>query len=82
MTEQQLYGFTCLYLILTAAIAVLMRATPRRIVGALAGAAVCGPPASGIVAFAERAGWWYFVITWKPYLVELIWVDVVAAHRS
>lgn len=41
MTDQQLYGFTCLYLVLTAAAAVVTRATPRRIVGALSGAAVC-----------------------------------------
>jgi len=77
VTEQQLYGFTCLYLVLTAAVAVLTRATPRRIVGALAGAAVCGPAAFAIVAFAERAGWWHFAITWKPYFVALLWVDVV-----
>jgi hypothetical protein len=77
VTEQQLYGFACLYLILTVAVAVLTRATPRRIVGALAGAAVCGPAAFGIVAFAERAGWWRFAVMWKPYFLALLWVDVV-----
>lgn len=77
MTEQQLYGFNCLYLVLTAAVAVLTRATPRRIVGALTGAAVCGPVAFGIVAVAERAGWWHVAITWKPYFLVLLWVNVV-----
>jgi hypothetical protein len=77
VTEQHLYGFTCLYLFLTAAVAVLTRATPRRIAGALAGAAVCGPAALGIVVFAEHAGWWHITITWKPYFLMLLWVDVV-----
>jgi hypothetical protein len=77
VTEPQLYGFACLYLLLTVAVAVLTRATPRRIVGALAGAAVCGPAAFGIVAFAERAGWWHFAITWKPYSIALLWIDLV-----
>jgi hypothetical protein len=77
VTEQQLYGFACLYLILTAAVAVLTRTTPRRIVGALAGAAVCGPVALGIVVSAERAGWWHFAITRQPYFLVLLWVNVV-----
>jgi hypothetical protein len=77
VSERQLYSFTCLYLVLTAAVAVLTRATPRRIVGALAGAAVCGPAALGIVVFAERAGWWHIAITWEPYFLVLLWVNVV-----
>ena len=77
MTEQQLYGFTCLYLVLTVAVAILTRATLRRIVGALAGSAVCGPAAFGIIALAERAGWWHFAIPWKPYFLALLWVSVV-----
>ena len=77
MTEHQLYGFDCLYLVVTAVVAVLTRATPRRIVGALAGAAVCGPVAFGIVALAERAGWWHFAVTWTPYFIALFWVGVV-----
>jgi hypothetical protein len=77
VTEQQLYGFACLYLVLTAAVAVLTRATPGRILGSLAGAAVCGPAAFGIVAFAERAGWWHFAIAREPYFLVLLWVNVV-----
>jgi hypothetical protein len=77
VAEQQLYGLICMYLVLTAAVAVLTRATPRRIVGALAGAAVCGPVAFGIVVFAERAGWWHIAITRDPYFLMLLWVNVV-----
>jgi len=77
VTEHQLYGFDCLYLVLTVVVAVLTRATPRRIVGALAGGAVCGPAAFGIIALAERAGWWHFAITWKPYFIALLWVGIL-----
>src|SRR5262249_34281636 len=77
MTEQQLYVFNGLYFVLTAIVAVLTRATPRRIVGALGGAAVCGPAGLGIVAFAERLGWWHMAITWEPYYLTLLWIDVI-----
>ena len=77
VTKQQLYLFNCLYFVLTAAVAVLTRATPRRIVGALAGAAVCGPAGLGIVALAEKVGWWRMAITWEPYFLTLLWVDAV-----
>jgi hypothetical protein len=40
MTTQQLHLFNCLYLVMLIAVAILTRATPRRIAGALAGAAV------------------------------------------
>jgi hypothetical protein len=76
VTQQQLYGFACLYLVLTAIAAVLTRATPRRIAGAVAGAALCGPAAFGMVAFAERAGWWRFAISWTPYFIAVLWVSI------
>jgi hypothetical protein len=76
VTKQQLYVFNCLYFVLTAAVAFLTRATPRRIVGALAGAAVCGLAGIGILAFAERVGWWRMAIPWEPYFLTLLWIDV------
>ena len=77
MTKQQLYLFNCLYFVLTVAVAFLTRATPRRIVGALAGAAVCGLAGIGIVAFGERVGWWRMAIPWEPYFITLLWIGVV-----
>jgi hypothetical protein len=72
VTTQQLYLFSCLYLVLTIVVAVLTRATLRRIAGASAGAAVLGPVGLGIVAFCERAGWWHMPLTWKqPYFLAL-----------
>lgn len=77
MTEQQLYIFDCLYLFLTASAAVFTRAPWRRIVGALAGATVCGPAGLGIIAFAERVGWWHFAIKRAPHILMLLWVGVI-----
>jgi hypothetical protein len=53
MTVRQLYLFGCLYLVMLIATAVFTRATLRRIAGALAGAAVFGPAALGIVPNAR-----------------------------
>jgi len=77
MTTQQLHLFNCLYLVMLIAVAILTRATPRRIEGALAGAAVGGVAGLGIIAFGERAGWWHMAITWEPYFLTLLWIDVV-----
>ncbi len=75
MTEQQLHVFNCLYLVILAAVALLTRATPRRIAGALAGAAVAGLAALGIIRFGESAGWWRMAIKWEPYFLALLWID-------
>jgi hypothetical protein len=76
VTTQQLYLFNCLYLVLLAAVAILTRATPRRIAGAMAGAAVAGVVGLGVVAFGESAGWWHMAITWEPYFLTLMGIDV------
>jgi hypothetical protein len=76
VTTRQLYLFSCLALVLTTVVAVLTRATLRRIAGASAGAAVCGPVGLGIVAFCERAGWWHMVIPREPYFLTLMWINV------
>lgn len=55
--------------------AFLTRATPRRIAGALVGAAAGGVVALGILAVCERAGWWRMAIPWEPYFVALVWMD-------
>ena len=75
MTTRQLCLFNCLYLGILAVVAVLTRATPRRIGGALAGAAVDGVLALGAIAFGERAGWWHMAISWQPYFLMLLWID-------
>ena len=77
MTIQQIYLFGCLYLVLLAVAAVLTRATPRRIAGALAGAAAAGLAGVGIIAIGESAGWWHFVITWEPYFLALMCIGTI-----
>lgn len=77
MTEKQLYLFTCLYLVILAVVAVLTRATLRRIAGASAGAAICGPLMLGIVAFCERAGWWHMPMKWGPYFLTLVCLSII-----
>lgn len=77
MTKQQLYIFSCLYLALLAVVALLTRATPRRIAGALAGAAVAGVAHLGIVAIGESAGWWHLAIAWEPYFLTLMFIATI-----
>jgi hypothetical protein len=76
MTTQQLHLFNCLYLVILGVVAVFTRATARRIAGAVAGAAAAGVVALGIIAFGERAGWWHMAITWEPYFLTLMWIDL------
>ncbi len=74
VTKQQLYLFSCLYLVILAVVVVLTRATLRRIAGALTGAAVAGVAGLGIVAIGESAGWWHMAMTWEPYFLTLMWI--------
>jgi hypothetical protein len=77
MTTQQLYLFGCAYLVTMMVVAVLTRATPRRIAGALAGGAVVGVALLGVVAFGESFGWWHMAMTWKPYFLTLMWIGTI-----
>jgi hypothetical protein len=80
MTAQQLYLFDGLYLVLLVIVAVLTRATARRIVGALVGGAVVGVLVLGIVALGEEAGWWHMVISWDdPYFLAFLWLGSTIA---
>jgi hypothetical protein len=71
MTAQQLHLINCLYLIVLTVVAILTRATVRRIAGALVGGIV----ALGIIALGEEVGWWHMAITWEPYFLTLLWID-------
>jgi hypothetical protein len=77
VTTQQLYLFSGVYLVILAVVAVLTRATPRRIAGALVGAAVAGVAMLGIVAIGEHAGWRHMAITWEPYFLMLMWMGTI-----
>jgi hypothetical protein len=76
MTTQHLHLLNALYMAIFAVVAVLTRATGRRIMGALAGAAVDGVAALGIVTIGEEVGWWHMAIDWEPYFLTLLWIDL------
>lgn len=64
-----------MYLIVLAAVTIGTRATLRRVVGALAGAAVAGMVALGIIALGESAGLWHMPIRWEPYFLALLGIN-------
>jgi len=74
MTTQQLHFFNGIYLVVVVVVAVLTRATPRRIAGALAGAGAFGVVGLGIIALGEKVGWWHMAITWEPYFLTILWI--------
>jgi len=76
MTEQQLYFFSGLALAISVVAALLTRATPRRIAGAVAGAVVAGVALLALVSLGERARVWHMAIDWRPYMVVLLLINV------
>src|SRR5690348_15592326 len=75
MTTTQLHLFNLLYLSITAVVAIITRATLRRIAGAVAGGAAAGVVLLGIIALGERVGWWHMAIAWEPYFLTLMLID-------
>jgi hypothetical protein len=71
MTTTLLHLFNFFYLVLSVVVAILTRATPRRIAGALAGGAASGVVTFCLIALWERLGWWHDVIVWEPYVLAL-----------
>src|SRR4029079_9096213 len=76
MTERQLYAFSVLALAISVAVGLLTRATPRRILGAMAGAATAGRVSLGIIALGEKVRLWHMAIDWRPYLLALLLINV------
>jgi hypothetical protein len=76
MTTTQLHLFNAIYLVVFVVVAILTRATPRRIAGALAGGVAAGVVALGIIALGEKVGWWHFVFTWEPYFLTVMLIGL------
>jgi hypothetical protein len=76
MTEQQLYFFCVLALVISIAAALLTRATLRRIAGAIVGAGAAGVVLVGVVTLGERARVWHMAIDWRPYMLALLLINV------
>ena len=76
MTTTQVHLFNGLYLVVFIVVAILTRATPRRIAGALAGGVAAGVVALGIIALGEKVGWWHFVFAWGPYFLTMMLIGL------
>jgi hypothetical protein len=76
MTEQQLYFFCGLALVISITAALLTRATLRRIAGAIAGAGAAGVVLLAVVTLGERARVWHMAIDWRPYMLALLLINV------
>jgi hypothetical protein len=76
MTTTQLHLFNGFYLVVLIVVAILTRARPQRIAGALAGGVAAGVVAMGIVALGEQVGWWHFVFNWGPYFLTAMLISL------
>jgi hypothetical protein len=76
VTTTQIIWFTCLAAALTVVTAVVTRATGRRLLGAVAGAAVCGPIGLAILALCEKAGWWHMPMPWNAQYLTLFCIGI------
>jgi len=77
MTTQQMYLFNALYVVLFVVVAILTRATRRRIAGAVTGGAVSGLAILGIIPLYEEMGLWHMVIPWEPHFLTLFVINGV-----
>lgn len=75
MTTHQVWVFNGLYFVLSVAVALVTRATARRIVGAMAGGLAAGVAALGIIALGEKTGRWHLQMTWSPYFLLLLVIN-------
>lgn len=76
MTPQQIILFTCGYLVLLVAVIYFTRATPRRVIGAMAGGAAAGLLGVGAIALCEALGWWRIPYASTPYILALFYLGL------
>ncbi|MFS8085038.1 MAG: hypothetical protein ACMG6H_05360 [Acidobacteriota bacterium] len=76
MTTQQMLLFTGLYLGALVVVIYFTRATPRRIVGALAGGAAASFMSLKVIALGEALGWWHIPFAPTPYFVTVLYLGL------
>lgn len=76
MTTTQFHLFNGIYLVVLIVVAMITRATTRRVAGALAGGVAAGVVALGIIALGEKVGWWHFVFPWEPYFLTVMLIGL------
>jgi hypothetical protein len=77
MTAQQLHVFNGLYLVVLVVVAVLTRATARRLAGSLAGVAAIFVVGLPIVGLGEHVGWWHWTFPWEPNFLTALWINSI-----
>ena len=76
MTTRQLIFVTCAYMVALVFVIYFTRATPRRVVGALAGGAAIGFLAMGAIVLGNTLGVWRVPIFWTPYFLSLFYLGL------
>ena len=73
----QVHLLNGLYLVVLVVVAVLTRATARRLAGALAGMVVMYPVGLAIIALGEGVGWWHWEFPWEPNFLTALGINCV-----
>jgi len=76
MTTRQLIFVTCAYMVVLVFVIYFTRATPRRVVGALAGGAAIGFLGMGAIILGNTLGVWRVPIFWTPYFLSLFYLGL------
>lgn len=77
MTTQQIILWALAYLVELIAVIYFTRAMPRRIFGAVVGAAVAALLALGAIALCEAFGWWRIPFASTPYFLPLFYLGLL-----
>jgi len=76
MTTQQMLLMTGLYLAALVVVTYFTRATPRRVLGALAGGAAASLMALAVIALCQDLGWWRLPFVSTTYWVIALYVGL------
>jgi hypothetical protein len=73
MTAWEILVMAGAYLVEFGVVLYFTRATARRVIGALGGAAAAGLFGMGAIALGEGLGWWHVPNVWTSYLLTLLY---------
>jgi len=76
MTTQEIILWTCAYLVALVAVIYFTRATPKRVIGAIAGGAAAGLLGIGAIAFCQALGWWWVPFAATPSFLALFYAGL------